>query len=143
MGIIPRNYFIAVRHLIRADKVSMKYLRLVLNDKGSYSEVGKRVGQLNAIKARCRKTGLPFDITREDLDWPTHCPILGIKLSRNWIGSSKHSSPSIDRMVPELGYVKGNVRVISLLANGMKSDASREQIEMFCRNILPYMNGEI
>ena len=36
-------------------------------------------------------------------------------------------SPSLDRIVPELGYVKGNIRVISNRANHLKSDATLEE----------------
>lgn len=44
-------------------------------------------------------------------------------------------SPSLDRIKPELGYVKGNIRVISFKANSIKNDASIEEL----RQILQYM----
>lgn len=143
MGVVPRNYFIAVKHFLFAKKVSKKYLYHILNNRGAFSENGKRVTQLNTIRLRCLKSGVPFDIGWRDLDWPTHCPILGMELARNDLASDKSSSPSIDRLVPELGYIKGNVRVVSKLANSMKSNATREQIEMFCKNVIPYMGGKL
>lgn len=40
------------------------------------------------------------------------------------------SSPSLDRLRPELGYVRGNICVISNLANRIKSNAtSAEELE--------------
>ena len=37
-------------------------------------------------------------------------------------------SPSIDRIIPELGYVKGNVQIICMLANRIKSNATPDQV---------------
>lgn len=38
-------------------------------------------------------------------------------------------SPSIDRIIPELGYTKGNIRVISNRANLLKSNATIEELQ--------------
>jgi hypothetical protein len=51
------------------------------------------------------------------------------------VGSGPFSA-SLDRIIPELGYIKGNVRVISLLANQMKWNATKEQLLTFCRGVL-------
>ena len=48
----------------------------------------------------------------------------------------------MDKIIPELGYVKGNVRIISTLANTMKSNATKDQLLTFAKNIESYMNGE-
>lgn len=40
----------------------------------------------------------------------------------------KNNSPSLDRIRNELGYVRGNVIVISNRANRLKSDASIEEL---------------
>lgn len=78
---------------------------------------------LTNIKCKCKKRGIPFDITVDDLSIPTHCPILGIELQFNE-GGAKDNSPSIDRIIPEMGYVKGNVIVISGRANRIKNNAT-------------------
>jgi hypothetical protein len=45
-------------------------------------------------------------------------------------------------MNPELGYVPGNVAVISRKANLMKNDASSEELLAFAKNIANYLaNG--
>lgn len=43
-------------------------------------------------------------------------------------GGKHHGSPTLDRLVPDLGYVPGNVLVVSELANSIKSDATPAQI---------------
>jgi hypothetical protein len=79
-------------------------------------------------KGRAAKLGVPFNLeTLEDIAYVTHCPVLGVELV---IGAGLHHdfSPSLDRVVQELGYVKGNVIVVSFLANKIKSNATPEQI---------------
>ncbi len=92
---------------------------------------------LSSARNRARKKNIPFDLTVKDIIIPTHCPILGIPLTRN-MGTHGGcvSSASLDKIKPELGYVKGNVQVISLLANNMKSSANEEQLKQFAKWIL-------
>ena len=86
----------------------------------------------SSAKQRAKKKGIPFDITREDIIIPEYCPILKVKLEVKTGSKGGHAfSPSIDKIVPELGYVKGNIWVISLLANNMKSNASKEELVKF------------
>lgn len=89
-------------------------------------------------KTRARKKGLPFDLEPRDLVLPDKCPVLGIPLS---VGDGKmHSgSPTLDRFVPKLGYVKGNVYVMSGKANNMKSDGTIEELKL----LLKWMQGVI
>lgn len=90
--------------------------------------VNKRM--LNDARRRARKFGRPFNIEESDVVIPHVCPVLGIPLVRK-VGQGYGAwgnSPSVDCIVPELGYVKGNVWVISHRANAIKSDASPEEI---------------
>jgi hypothetical protein len=92
----------------------------------------------NATKNRAKKLGIPFNIDLSDVSVPAVCPVLGISLVRSK-GKRTDASPSIDKMVPELGYVKGNVRVISMRANRIKNDGTVEEHEKIVR----YMRGEL
>ena len=44
-------------------------------------------------------------------------------------------SPTIDKLIPSLGYTKGNVWVISRRANMIKSDATLEELELLVGNL--------
>lgn len=80
-------------------------------------------------RKRARMNGIPFSITVEDIpEIPMHCPVLGILLKANITAGPLDSSPSIDRLVPALGYVPGNIRIISNRANRIRSDASAEEL---------------
>lgn len=90
---------------------------------------------LQRVKSRCLKKGIPFSITEEDLEIPTECPVLGIPLvERNnnpeLTKGYRPEAPSVDRIDPRKGYVKGNVRMISARANLLKSDASVKELEL-------------
>jgi hypothetical protein len=79
-------------------------------------------------KTRAKKFNLPFDLRLDDIEVPDRCPVLGIELVRN-SGGWRDNSPTIDRVQGCLGYVRGNVCVISLRANRLKSDASLEELQ--------------
>lgn len=83
----------------------------------------------NTAKRRARAYGIPFQITLEDVVVPECCPVLGINLE--WSSGRRGggmTSPSLDRIVPSLGYVKGNVAVISWRANCIKRDATATEL---------------
>ena len=76
-------------------------------------------------KARAAEKGIPFEITPADLTVPAICPVLGIEMT---FGGDRETSPTIDRVIPALGYVPGNVRVISYRANRIKTDATLAEL---------------
>lgn len=83
-------------------------------------------------KARASERGLEFNIDPDDVVIPNICPILGtpIYVTTGRSGAFDNS-PSLDRIDNALGYVKGNVWVISQLANAMKASANNAQLLKF------------
>ena len=86
---------------------------------------------LAAIKKKCKLKNIKYEIDRDYLKsiMPKNmiCPVMGVKMT---IGNKLHRySPTIDRIVPEKGYVAGNIIVISKIANSIKTDATIDQIE--------------
>lgn len=82
-----------------------------------------------AAKKRAAKANIPFDIEISDVVIPPFCPVLGIPLHRSK-GQLDDHSPSIDKFKPELGYVKGNVTIVSMRANRIKADATISEIQL-------------
>ncbi|MFN3573641.1 MAG: hypothetical protein ACK4TR_08950 [Phenylobacterium sp.] len=84
---------------------------------------------LRAARSRAKRAGVPCTITVGDIVIPSHCPVLGIPLVRR-LGKKGgcDQSPSLDRIVPELGYVPGNIVVVSRRANRIKNDATIEEL---------------
>jgi len=83
-------------------------------------------------KKRAKRKNLSFNLTTEYIKeiWPedNKCPALGIDLKRGII--VQDCSPSLDRIIPELGYIKGNVQIVSNLANRIMSNATPDQVIM-------------
>lgn len=81
-------------------------------------------------RRRAKVDGLKFELVLSDIVIPATCPVLGIELARNTSRGAHHNSPTLDRVVPSLGYVAHNVRVISWRANRLKSDATPEELRL-------------
>lgn len=112
-----------------------------LNKKYYSTESGIITHMLYAAKQRAEKNNLEFNITKEDIQLPEFCPILGIPLEKG-IQGNYNMTYSLDRVDNSLGYIKGNVKVISMLANTMKNSATKEQLEAFANNILNYIQDK-
>lgn len=83
---------------------------------------------LISARHRAKKASLPFNLSLGDLKIPKRCPMLGhiFELGND---SSGPWSPTIDRIIPDKGYVKGNIQIISLKANCIKGFASLKNLE--------------
>lgn len=104
--------------------------RIVSND-DSYKK-----SLIRAAKRRASIENLPFDIGYTDIEIPEYCPLLGIRLNKHvGEGEAKFDSPTIDKLIPSLGYTKGNVWIVSRRANMIKSDATLEELELLVNNL--------
>jgi len=86
-----------------------------------------------AAKGRARRLGVAFDLTPEDIVFPDKCPVLGIPVFFTSEGKRNDNTPSLDRIIPELGYTKNNVEMISWRANRLKNDAKLHELERLVR----------
>jgi len=100
------------------------------------SPISYRRQRVNVIrhlaKKRAESRGIPFDVSTDHLMeiFPKDgcCPIFHCTLS--WgDDEGRDNSPSLDRIIPEMGYVEGNVVWMSHRANRIKSDASLAEIK--------------
>jgi hypothetical protein len=84
------------------------------------------------------QTGHHLNLNPEDIIINEYCPFLGTKIdyriSKN--KTIRGNGYSVDRFVNEKSYVKGNVWVISRLANIIKNDASLKELKSFCINTI-------
>jgi hypothetical protein len=66
---------------------------------------------------------------------PQKCPVFNKKFTERGTGFDRWS-PSIDKINPKKGYVRGNIQVISMLANCMKRDATATELRAFAQWVL-------
>jgi hypothetical protein len=91
---------------------------------------GHEYTRYNSRKHYAKKKRIIFDVS---LDYVVSlitdkCPILGIDLS--WCeqnGQVAENSPSLDRIIPSLGYIEGNIVWISTRANRIKNNGTQEE----------------
>lgn len=95
-------------------------------------------------KNRAKLRNQEFTIEYSDIVIPKYCPILNIELE---ISSGKsggnNNSPSLDRIDNSKGYIKGNIQVISQLANCMKNNSSTEEQILFAKYIKKLFPGQV
>jgi hypothetical protein len=81
---------------------------------------------INAARTHARTLGVAFDLKPSDIYIPDVCPVFGTPLRPNirngYAGNG--DAPSLDRILPNEGYVRWNIAVISWRANRIKSDLS-------------------
>ena len=85
------------------------------------------------LRGRIRDIGVDCVLleNESDIDLHTHCPVSGGLLNyteRNKNGC-RDDWASLDRMIPDIGYVKGNVHIISHRTNRLKNNATLQEME--------------
>lgn len=83
-------------------------------------------------KRRAFRQRIPFKLTPADIDIPKVCPVFGMPLEKG-VGNTCDTSPTLDRIIPILGYVPGNVVVVSNKANRIKTNATPNEIYRVAR----------
>lgn len=85
-----------------------------------------------ASRTRSRASSLkvPYDLDADYLEgiWTGFCPVYGMKISLH----GKRGEPDtaeLDRIIPDKGYTKGNVRFLSRKANSHKNNMTLDEIE--------------
>jgi hypothetical protein len=90
---------------------------------------------ISKVRYRAKKLNVPFNL---DVAWYVEnyseiCPVLGIQMG-NYPGNIyQDKSVSVDRLIPALGYVRSNCRIISGRANRIKSDATLDELKALVR----------
>jgi len=86
-------------------------------------------GLYNNAKYRAKQRNLSFTISKEDIETPKYCPVLGLEISYT-NPKLMYSSPTLDKIDNTKGYTKSNVRTISWRANQIKNDGTLEEFKM-------------
>jgi hypothetical protein len=93
---------------------------------------------LRVAKSRAKRKNVIFDLTKEDLKslydgQKGFCAITGLEMGIKFNADDKMS---LDRIVPEKGYVPENIQFLTLWANQCKWDLPIGKLVLFARGIL-------
>jgi hypothetical protein len=105
--------------------------QLISNKKYYSSKRGHISAFRSHAQQRAKKQNIPFDLTIDYLlsIASDNCPVF--KQEFRWgrhKGKPHDFTPSLDRIIPELGYVEGNVAFISNKANRIKNNAQEKEL---------------
>ena len=100
-----------------------------------------------AARDRAKKKLLPFDITKEYLKelWDKQngkCAICGIPMTYEQCNGRTPTNVSIDQINHKEGYIIGNIQLVCMAVNQMKSDLKMDDLYMFCEAILENKNSK-
>lgn len=97
---------------------------------------------LISSRREAKRKGLEFNLEREDIQIPQTCKYLGVPLTSLQGKGKQDFNSSVDRIDSSKGYIKGNIQVISFLANRMKNSSTQEQLLAFAKNIIKEHEGK-
>ena len=85
---------------------------------------------MTRARSRAQNLRVPFDLTAEYIEsiWTGVCPVFGIAISLTEKDRSDEYAAELDRFIPSLGYVIGNVTFLSRRANRLKNDTTAKEL---------------
>ena len=83
---------------------------------------------LSGWRVRAMALGVPFDLDESVFPSPDECPACGVTLERG--PEDRDTSPSLDRIISDLGYTKGNVVWLCNRCNRIKTNATVAELYM-------------
>jgi hypothetical protein len=104
---------------------------------------------LSNAKIRAKNKNIPFEIDsfylKEIFPKDNMCPVLKVKFEYGYTSKTKINksyAPSLDRIIPSKGYVRGNCIIVSDIVNRIKQDATPEQLERVLKFYLKYYKSQ-
>lgn len=101
----------------------------------------KAIQLTTMARARAKEYGLPFNITSNNIFEKLSlgvCEQTKLRFEYHKDGKTNPCSPSIDRIVPKKGYVKGNIRLIVWALNAFKNRFSDDEIYPVAKAFIKY-----
>lgn len=102
-------------------------------------------------KNRSKTSGLSFDLTPEYLikiweDQEGRCVISGreFELIRPEESETvRANAPSVDRIIPFKGYVKGNIRLVCYQINTALNEYGKDALISLCKDVVKFNEGPV
>ena len=124
-----------------ACKICKRKLNNAARNKERNNKIGTLRTMLHQAKRRAKNQNIPFSLSIEDLDslYVTHCPITlqPLDWTREFVTNAlpHDNTPSLDKNIPQNGYIRNNCAIISYKANRLKNNGTLDEH----RRIVQYM----
>lgn len=94
-----------------------------------------------SAKERALKQNTDFNITIDYLKYLWNkqdgkCALSGIDMTYIFNSGRISTNISIDRIIPSKGYTMGNIQLVCMACNQIKSDLTEEEMYNFCKKIV-------
>lgn len=100
---------------------------------------GRAVANKKSIKRRCMRDGTPFNLSTAWLEARYEagvCEVTGISFDMGGRTGKKFYWPSVDRIIPELGYIESNCRMVIQGYNMAKTDGTDADVLTLANRLL-------
>lgn len=129
-----RKYYAKNPEVCNAMTTEWRRKRKEAVNSGDLGALQKKLCQ--GTRKRAKKAGWEHTILPTDIPVTGNiCPATGATMKWH-TGKAENDSYTLDRIDPTKGYIPGNVQVLSMLANRMKSDAPIPTLVSFARWVL-------
>lgn len=94
--------------------------------------------RITSCRTNNKRSNRPFELTDEYMYklWQKQAGLCALTGKPMLVEKAVPNSLSIDKKIPELGYVPDNVQWVTIAANRAKSDLSMEELLELCKDIL-------
>lgn len=121
------------------------YLKRKQRNKGSKNLDRLLYERFHGLKDRAKRKNIECSIDENYLYklWEKQnglCALSGIPMTYYFDSGRVPTNVSVDRINSNLGYIEGNLQLVCMAVNQMKSDLTIEQLKYFCRSILQNNN---
>ena len=100
-----------------------------------------------SARDRSKSHNIDFSLTLEEIEnlWIVQngtCALSGIQMTYELQNGRTPTNVSIDKIDRTKGYVTGNVQLVCMACNQMKSDLSEEEMYQFCKKIVEHYESK-
>lgn len=119
----------------------LQYKRRLIQNRGDQGIERLLTERFCGIRDRAKKNKLILDFGKEYLRelWIKQngkCALSGVDMTTLVFCGRTNTNISVDRINPNLGYIKGNVQLVCMAVNQMKSDLTLDELLFFCKKII-------
>lgn len=107
-----------------------------------HKETNPFLHKATRTRARSQSLKLPFDLDEDYLKsiWTGECPVLKMPVFLHERSRLDEFAAELDRFIPSLGYVKGNVAFLSRRANRLKNNVTTKELKELLEWMEKYEN---